>query len=113
VHHHAVRFAGDGDDLWHVRVDLIAPDDDGRRVTPVADELRRLLNEDDRPARSTDRAYLPEWDASSGHDGQTVHCVGGAIGLAVAALFCLLMGEFAWAAVLGVPGVWFLRTILS
>jgi hypothetical protein len=43
-----VRFAGSGTDLWHVRVDLIAPDDNGRKVTPVAEELRRLLNEDDR-----------------------------------------------------------------
>lgn len=42
-----MRFAGSGDDLWHVRVDLIAPDDDGSRVTPVAEELRRLLHGDD------------------------------------------------------------------
>ena len=43
-------FGGDGEDLWHVRVDLIAPDDDGRRVSPVAEEPRRLLDEDERDA---------------------------------------------------------------
>lgn len=36
-------FAGDGSELWHVRVDLLAPDRDPSRVSVVADELRRGL----------------------------------------------------------------------
>lgn len=42
--------AGDGPDLWHVRVDLIAPDGDGSRVGPVAEALRAdLPGEDEGP----------------------------------------------------------------
>lgn len=38
----------DGDEKrqwWHVRVDLRVPDDEGWRVTPIADELRTLLGD--------------------------------------------------------------------
>jgi len=36
-------YAGDGPEAWHVRVDLIAPDDDGSRVSPTAEALGALL----------------------------------------------------------------------
>ena len=37
-------YAGEGPEVWHVRVDLIAPDCDGARVTPTADALGGLLH---------------------------------------------------------------------
>ncbi len=36
-------YAGEGPDLWHVRVDLIAPDEEGARMSLVAEALRRQL----------------------------------------------------------------------
>jgi hypothetical protein len=62
-----MHFAGDGEHLWHVRVDLIAPDDDGRRVTPVAEELRRLLHDDERIGRGGGGA-----DQGRGSEGRPV-----------------------------------------
>jgi hypothetical protein len=67
LHHQSMRFAGKGSDVWHVRVDLIAPDDSGSRVTPAAEELRRLLNEDDTPAAGGGGA-----DQGIGIEGQPV-----------------------------------------
>jgi hypothetical protein len=40
---HKVRWAGAGSELWRVRVDLFAVDDDARRVTSVTESLRHLL----------------------------------------------------------------------
>jgi hypothetical protein len=42
-----MRLAGEGPELWHVRVDLIAPDDDGSRVGPVVEALRADLHGED------------------------------------------------------------------
>ena len=39
--------AGEGSDLWHVRVDLIAPDHDGSRVESLARVLRSTLRGED------------------------------------------------------------------
>lgn len=53
-----MRSVGHGLNLWHVRVDLIAPDADGRRVEPTAEALVALLTEsdgDDRPMTSVDQ----------------------------------------------------------
>src|SRR4051794_2157016 len=44
----AVGTIGTGANLWRVRVDLFALDDDGRRVGRAVDELRGLLQEDGR-----------------------------------------------------------------
>ena len=38
---------GDGSNLWRVRVDLFASDDNGNRVSACARELDRLLTGDD------------------------------------------------------------------
>lgn len=38
-----MRWVGDGRELWRVRVDLFADDDDGRRASAAADGLRSLL----------------------------------------------------------------------
>lgn len=47
----AVRWGGNGSELWRVRVDLFAPDDDGTRVTAVHEAIRRQLTESDDAAR--------------------------------------------------------------
>lgn len=41
-------FAGTDTNLWRVRVDLFAVDDDGRRVGPAVADLRGLLQGDGR-----------------------------------------------------------------
>lgn len=38
-----MRWIGNGSELWRVRVDLFAIDDDGRRTSACVDELDRLL----------------------------------------------------------------------
>ncbi len=47
-----MRWAGEGSDLWRVRVDLFAIDGDGRRVATVTRTLRRLLTSGDEDASS-------------------------------------------------------------
>src|SRR5688500_18285354 len=42
-----VPSAGVGSELWRVRVDLFAEDDDGRRVSAAAAALRAVLVDDD------------------------------------------------------------------
>jgi hypothetical protein len=43
-----MRWVGKGSELWRVRVDLFAEDDDGRRVSAAAEGLRSLLTEGER-----------------------------------------------------------------
>jgi hypothetical protein len=38
-----MRWAGSGDELWFVRVEMFVPDDSGRLVSTVWDALARLL----------------------------------------------------------------------
>jgi len=47
-----MRWAGEGSELWRVRVDLFAIDDDRRRVAEVTDALRGLLRSGDDDASS-------------------------------------------------------------
>jgi hypothetical protein len=47
-----MRWAGEGSELWRVRVDLFAVDDDGRRVAEITDALRGLLLSKDDDASS-------------------------------------------------------------
>jgi hypothetical protein len=42
-----MRSAGKGSDLWRVRVDLFAEDDDGVRVALVSENLKHLLTGDE------------------------------------------------------------------
>ena len=39
-----MRWAGAGTDLWHARVDLLAPDQDGARVSPAHSALLSELH---------------------------------------------------------------------
>jgi hypothetical protein len=48
-----MHWAGEGSELWRVRVDLFSEDDDRRRVAWTVEELRRLLQTGDED-RSTD-----------------------------------------------------------
>jgi hypothetical protein len=43
----AMRWVGEGSDLWRVRVDLFAEDDNGVRVTTAHHALQRQLTSDD------------------------------------------------------------------
>jgi hypothetical protein len=62
-----MRFAGNGSDSWHVRVDLLAPDDDGTRVGRVAEALRSsLYGEDGHPGHGAGV------DQGTGVEGQPV-----------------------------------------
>src|SRR6266480_4419931 len=45
-----MRWAGEGSELWRVRVDLFSPDADSRLVSVVARSLESLLTGDDRDA---------------------------------------------------------------
>jgi len=58
---------GHGLNLWHVRVDLIAPDADGWRVEPTAEALAVLLTQPD----SGDR-LATSIDQGIGVEGQPV-----------------------------------------
>ncbi len=58
---------GHGLNLWHVRVDLIAPDHDGRRVEPTAEALAALLTQPD-----GDDHLVTGVDQGIGVEGQAV-----------------------------------------
>jgi hypothetical protein len=59
--------AGDGVHAWHVRVDLIAPDNDGARVGLVADALRQQLQ-----GTHEGRGWGAGVDQGTGVEGQAV-----------------------------------------
>jgi hypothetical protein len=63
-----VRWAGDGSELWHVRVDLIAPDGEGWRVSAAHAELMTLLADDGAPTQG----YGAGVDQGIGVEGQPV-----------------------------------------
>jgi hypothetical protein len=44
--------SGSGAELWRVRVDLFARDDDGDRVVRATEALRRLLDDDGDPTHA-------------------------------------------------------------
>ena len=60
-------FVGKGRELWHCRVDLIAPDDDGRRVSRAAQGLRPLLR-----GENTGPGHGYGVDQGKGDEGQPV-----------------------------------------
>lgn len=62
-----MRWIGQGAQLYSVRVDLIAPDDSSRWVTPVADALKARLPF----SNGTERA-LAGVDQGRGHEGSAV-----------------------------------------
>lgn len=62
-----VRWIGDGDQLFSVRVDLIAPDDTSTWVTPVATALKERLPF----TNGSDRALVGV-DQGRGHEGSPV-----------------------------------------
>lgn len=60
-------YAGEGSELWHARVDLIAPDGDGSRVGSVAEALRSNL-----PGTDEGRGRGAGVDQGIGVEGQPV-----------------------------------------
>jgi hypothetical protein len=62
-----MRWVGEGSELWHVRVDLLAPDDDSSRVSDARRSLLRLLVETDGGA-----GYQAAVDQGTGVEGQAV-----------------------------------------
>src|SRR3954471_7855220 len=66
-HDPPMRWVGVGSQLWHVRVDLIAPDGDGWRVEPTHRALLSVLTESDDKAPDSVGA-----DQGTGVEGQPV-----------------------------------------
>ena len=62
-----MRWVGKGPELFSVRVDLMAPDDDGRWVSLVAESLERRLPS----TNGSDRALIGV-DQGRGHEGAPV-----------------------------------------
>jgi hypothetical protein len=62
-----VRWVGDGVQLFNVRVDLVAADDSGRWVAPLATALEARLPHSDGAARA-----LAGVDQGRGHEGSPV-----------------------------------------
>jgi hypothetical protein len=63
-----VRWAGDGRNLWSVRVGLIAPDGDGSRVAVAHESLFGLLVHDDSAGGPPAQGF----DQGIGHEGRPV-----------------------------------------
>ena len=68
-HHGSMRWAGDGSELWHVRVDLIAPDGESWRVSAAHAALMELLTGDD---GAPTRGFGAGVDQGIGVEGQPV-----------------------------------------
>jgi hypothetical protein len=63
-----MRWAGDGSNLWRVRVDLFAADASGARVTAAHQALKRQLISDDEPMKPGELAA----DQGIGIEGRPV-----------------------------------------